>query len=236
MGWLRVDQLLDLLFPSRCVLCGQAVPAGGDPIHRPPACRDCLGDLPWLDDPDSLLPWPGHRRSAATLPPLPAWSALSYEYPVDRLVARAKFGRRAPVARALGELLALKCPVPPTAPDAVVPVPLHWWRETRRGFNQAEEIGQALCAAQGWPLRTDLCRRVRPTPEQSGLGADARRANLEAAFILRRAGSAAGLQCVLVVDDVLTTGATGLAVASLFRIAGVPDVRLWTVARTPPPG
>ncbi len=222
MSWVRVDQILDLLFTPHCVLCGQTVAIGGQP-----ACAGCLADLPWLADADALLPQPGWR--------LPAWSALSYEYPVDRLVALAKFGRRLPVARALGELLACRGPTWPVMPDAVVPVPLHWRREAQRGFNQAEEIARALCSARGWPLRTDLCRRLRPTPEQSGLGAGARQLNLQDAFALCDAGLAASQQRILVIDDVLTTGATGLAVASLFRTVGVPDIRLWTVARTPPP-
>ncbi|MEZ5564134.1 MAG: ComF family protein [Gammaproteobacteria bacterium] len=244
MSWVRVDEILDLVFTPRCVLCGQTV-AGS---HRP-ACPGCLADLPWLDDAGIALPWPaaspatispgsGPKAAAAvaTNPQLHALSALSYEYPVDRLVAQAKFGRRIPVARALGELMALRLPAPGVVPDAVVPVPLHWRRESGRGFNQAEEIARALCEARGWPLRTDLCRRLRSTPEQSGLSAEARRVNLRDAFGLRNKALEACFRHVLVVDDVLTTGATGLAVASLFRAAGAVEISFWTVARTPPPG
>lgn len=221
MSWLRVDQVLDSLFPPRCLLCG--VPGAGGP-----ACAGCLGDLPWLETAGQLPPaqWPFGAVA----------SALSYEYPVDRLIAAAKFGRQVPVARGLGQLLALRMPVLSEPPDVVVPVPLHWRREAERGFNQAEEIARALCEARQWQLRSDLCRRVRPTPEQSGLGAAGRRENLLGAFALRQAGSACGSRRVMVVDDVLTTGATAAAVAELFRQAGVPDVTLWTVARTPEPG
>jgi len=239
MGRIRVDGLLDLLFPPRCVLCGQPVVPLAAPAPRQPVCPGCTADLPWLEDPERRLPWPaGSPAVAPDVVPgaLVAWSALNYEYPADRLVALAKFGRRLPVARALGELLALRCPELPAPPEAVVPVPLHWRREAWRGFNQAEEIARVLCAAQGWLLRPDLCRRRRPTPAQSGLGAGARRLNLDEAFALRKGARLARFRHVLVVDDVLTTGATGLAVAGLFRSAGVPDVRLWTVARAPPPG
>jgi ComF family protein len=155
---------------------------------------------------------------------------------VDSLVAAAKFGRQVPVARALGLLLAQRLTAPLEAPDAVVPVPLHWRREAARGFNQSEEIARAVCDVCGWTLRTDLCRRLRPTPEQSGLRAAQRRDNLAGAFALADARAAADCRHVLLVDDVLTTGATAGAVADVFRRAGVPRLSLWTVAKTPLPG
>src|SRR5688572_3945084 len=114
MGWIRVDQILDALFPARCLLCGQLAPAG-------PACAGCLADLPWLGA-------DGRDRAGSQPPPLAPFTevrcALRYEYPVDRLVAAAKFGRQAPVARGLGQLLAWWLPAVPEFPDAVVPVPL----------------------------------------------------------------------------------------------------------------
>lgn len=224
MSWVRVDQVLDTLFGSRCLLCGQAESRAG---ALAPACAGCLADLPWLGDQGArgLSPGcPGDVRSA-----------LTYEYPVDRLIAAAKFGRQVPVARGLGQLLALRMPALPDPPDAVVPVPLHWRREASRGFNQAEEIARAVCDARGWPLRTDLCRRIRATPEQSGLGAAPRRDNLRGAFALLNARDAGRCRRVLLIDDVLTTGATVAALAEVFKAAGVPELSVWTVARTPPP-
>lgn len=230
MSWVRVDQVLDTLFPPRCLLCGQRGEGAGPGI---PACDGCLTDLPWLGE-------QGHCSSADSLPALGHFaavlSALTYEYPVDRLVAAAKFGRQVPVARGLGELLALRMPALPEPPDAVVPVPLHWRREASRGFNQAEEIARALCQARHWPLRADLCRRIRPTPEQSGLGAARRRDNLRGAFALADPRAAGRCRHVLLVDDVLTTGATAASVAEIFQAAGVQRLSLWTVARTPSPG
>jgi len=221
VNWLRVDKVLDALFPPRCLLCGGLDVDG-------PACAGCLGDLPWLETGAQIRPADWQFGPVA--------SAFSYEYPVDRLIVAAKFGRRVPVARGLGELMALGMPVLPHSPEAVVPVPLHWRREAERGFNQAEEIARSLCRARAWPLRSDLCRRVRPTPEQSGLGAADRRKNLRGAFALRRPDSMRGFRHVMVVDDVVTTGATAEALAGLFAEAGVAEVTLWTVARTPEPG
>lgn len=159
-------------------------------------------------------------------------SALPYAYPTDRLIAAAKFGRQVAVARELGVLLALRMPRMPDPPEAVVPVPLHWRREGLRGFNQAEEMARALCRLRGWPLRTDLCRRIRPTPEQSGLKAGRRWDNLRGAFALTQAGAGSGCRRLLVIDDVVTTGATAAALGALFQTAGVPSLALWTLART----
>lgn len=218
MVWKRVDQVLDALFPPRCLLC--AAPAG----TGVPACAGCLADLPWLET------QPRPRECFAEIR-----SAFTYEYPVDRLIVAAKFGRQAPVARGLGQLLAWRMPRLADPPDAVVPVPLHWRREAARGFNQAEEIALSLCQDRGWPLRARFCRRLRPTPEQSGLGAALRRDNLRNAFALADPRAAARCRHVLLVDDVLTTGATAEAIARVFQAAGVPRLSLWTVAHTPAP-
>lgn len=218
MVWKRVDEILDALFPARCLLCGQAAGPG------PPACAGCLADLPWLGTPVPALAGFAEVRCA-----------LTYEYPVDRLIAAAKFGREAPVARGLGQLLAWRMPPLAEPPDAVVPVPLHWRREAARGFNQAEEVARSLCLDRGWPLRPNLCRRIRQTPEQSALGAAQRRDNLRGAFALADGRAAARCRHVLLVDDVLTTGSTAEAVAAVFLAAGVSCLSLWTVALTPTP-
>lgn len=229
MNWVRVDQILDTLFPTPCLLCGQRRAGAGPDV---PVCAGCLADLPWLG---ALAPGP----EAASHPELGHFaavrSALTYEYPVDRLIAAAKFGRQIPVACGLGQLLALGMPGLPQPPDAVVPVPLHWAREAARGFNQAEEIARSLCHVRQWPLRTDLCRRILPTPEQSGLSAARRRDNLRGAFALANTPAASRCGHVLLIDDVLTTGTTAAAVGEIFRAAGVQQLSLWTVARTRPP-
>ena len=241
MNWVRVDQVLDALLPPRCVLCGQRIAQG-------PVCAGCEADLPWLPAccvgcglPLTSAPLQGGTMASASCGACPpafqafasVRSALAYAYPVDRLVAAAKFGRQLPVARALGELLALRLPLPVEPPDAVVPVPLHWRREAERGFNQAEEIARALCLRRDWPLRTDLCRRIRATPEQSGLRVTERQQNLLTAFVLREARwRTAPVHRVLLVDDVLTTGATTEALAAVLRQAGVDEIHLCTVART----
>jgi ComF family protein len=109
--------------------------------------------------------------------------------------------------------------------DCVVPVPLHWQRRWRRGFNQALELSHDL----GLPVRRAL-RRHRNTRTQTDLPADARHRNVRSAFVMRRAVPVEGLRVVLV-DDVSTTGATLEACASALMAAGAAEVRTLTAAR-----
>jgi len=158
---------------------------------------------------------------------------LAYGYPVDQLVLAAKFGRQLGAAQALGELLSVSQPPWDQGPDLVVPVPLHWRRQAERGFNQAEEMARILCRQRGWRLAPRLCRRVRPTAEQSGLGLAGRAGNLRGAF---EAGDLPPGAHILVVDDVLTTGATAGAVAEALRERGAGPLSFWAAARTLPGG
>jgi ComF family protein len=227
-------RLVDALLPPRCALCGL-------PCGRGTVCAGCFADLPWLQSTCrrcGLPLGPGQSRCPPGECELPPGSPLSrlraplaYDYPVDRLVLRAKFGRSLPVCQALGELLVRGLASSPDSPvpPLVVPVPLHWQRQHQRGFNQAAEIARVLARATGWPLRGDALRRPRPTREQSALGAQARRRNLRRAF--RAAGAVEG-RAVLLIDDVITTGATVEGAAAALAAAGAASIEAWAVART----
>jgi ComF family protein len=120
----------------------------------------------------------------------------------------------------------------PTAVDAplVAPVPLHVARLRQRGFNQSALLAIHVAAALDWPVAPRLLVRVRDTPSQTALTAAARRANVERAFALRRPGSARG-RCVLLIDDVWTSGATARAAARALRVDGARAVDVLTFAR-----
>lgn len=150
-----------------------------------------------------------------------------YAWPIDRLVVGVKFARRLAWARALGELLAAE--LPEDCADVVVPVPLHPWRLAGRGFNQAQEIAAPIARHLALPLRPELVRRVRATRPQSSLSAAERRDNPAGAFSVR-ARALSGRR-VLLVDDVVTTGATAAALATAVVDAGAAEVVVAAVAR-----
>lgn len=114
--------------------------------------------------------------------------------------------------------------------DALVPVPLHPHKQREREFNQAERIVHAVAEEAGLPTRVDLLERVIPTRTQTKLDRKERAANVKKAFLVRKGLNIKG-QRILLVDDVLTTGATTSACAKALLDGGAGEVCVWTVAR-----
>jgi ComF family protein len=194
---------------SRCAFCGQA--------QSRPVCLPCRDELPWVTPIFELGPF-----ETAIAP-------LAYAFPVDAAVKRLKFRRRLFYATAFGALLQEAASSLPGDIDALLPMPLHWRRQARRGFNQAAEIARRVRALTGLPVVSNVIRR-RHTPYQSGLTAAQRQRNLRQAFRVRGSISR---KHVLVVDDVITTGASCRQLAKVLFEAGVPAVSVLAIARVP---
>lgn len=150
--------------------------------------------------------------------------------PLAAAVRAFKYERRRAVARTLGGLLAARYPF--AADVVVVPVPLHIARLRERGFNQSLLLARVLCRRRRLALAPRALARTRATPAQAGLGASSRRANLRGVFRPRVARVVRG-RAVVLVDDVLTTGATAHACAVALRAAGATAVFVYTVGRAP---
>ena len=174
-------------------------------------------------------------------PPLDAcFAAVTYAYPWSKLVAIYKFGQDAAWAAVFAGLL-LRTPGVPGwlaalhPGDWLLPMPLSGERLQTRGFNQSWELARALAGQSGTSARPDarLLLRIRNTPPQSQLKREARLQNVRGAFVVDplRAGELAGRQ-VLLVDDVMTSGASLFAAAQALRDAGAAGVSGLVVART----
>ena len=233
-------QLLDFLLPSPCLACQQPVSEPRGSLGLCPGCRERL--VRW---PSSVCAACGQALAGASLPEgyccgecrrqapptTGVLSVWSYQPPIDAVLAGLKFQRLdylgAHIGRELAEVVRRRL----EGDEVVVPIPLHWRRYVGRGYNQAAMIARPLAKALELPLRQPL-GRSRSTPAQSTLPRVARQANLLGAFKVRRPGSVRGRH-VLVVDDVITTGATLRAAAACLLEAGAEAVTGLSAARTP---
>lgn len=213
-----------------CVLCGQAAREGR-------ICAQCRRLLPWNDEycercgqPANASQPSGVACAACQAIPPPfdkARAPLIYDFPVDAALKAIKFKRQLWFVPAFSALLLQNLDHDFPAVDALVPVPLHRWRQMRRGFNQAAELCGPIRRATGLPVLSQV-RRVRATSPQTGLNAAERRNNLRNAFAVQGT-----LHCrhPLIVDDVVTTGETCAQLATELLRAGARSVSVLSVAR-----
>jgi ComF family protein len=142
-----------------------------------------------------------------------------------------KFSRKVALAAPLSAVLLEACRGGlPHPPELVVPVPLHRARERERGFNQAALLARHVARCVGAPRGERVLRRARATAAQADLSGQDRNANVRGAFALRDPLAVRGRHIVLV-DDVLTTGATVIECARMLRAGGAASVGILTVAR-----
>ncbi|WP_323893328.1 ComF family protein [Aeromonas veronii] len=204
--------------PLLCSWCRQA-------LHQSqPRCRLCAAPL--TDYIEESIPVCGRCQRRP-----PPWERLQvigdYQTPYPMLIPRLKYSDQILLAPLLARLLAdhLDGCEPP---EAIIPVPLHWWRQWRRGFNQAEEIAQALGEFTDIPCDNTLLQRIKATPQQTTLSAGQRRRNLRGAFHI----APHHYRHIALLDDVVTTGATAGQLTRLLHESGVTKVEVWAICRT----
>jgi len=228
--------LFNLFFPSSCLLCGT--------VHKKSTpksfCTRCLDKIPPLLPPfcpRCALPYPAEEGSihlcGECIREEPAfvsvYAAGIYEDVLRRAVHRFKFQGRSELDRPLARLLADKLlQAEDFSPELIVPVPLHPSRLRERTYNQALLLARCLGQMLEIPVVPRLLMRTRPTPSQQGLRAGERRLNQKGAFSLR--GSMTGRR-ILLVDDVLTTGATIRECARVLQHGGALEIRVSVLAR-----
>ena len=238
-GWKGIGRnILNVLYPPLCIACREQVSEPGS------LCPECWRTLHFLDGPVCAacgLPFeidPGGETLCAGCHAYPpsfdkARAVLRYDdasrKPIlalknaDRLDLAPTFGRW--LERAGRELLVQS--------ELIVPVPLHHFRLWKRRYNQSAELARALSRLGGLPVDPFALRRVRSTPSQGEMpSASARRRNVRGAFgVPERCRSAVDGKRVLLVDDVLTTGATANACAKALKRAGAANVYVIALAR-----
>lgn len=231
---LLLDPVLAVVFAPCCPACGQTLARP----TRGPLCEGCWAALPRHRTPlcrcgVPLAAGPTCGRCRRGLTAFAAGASLGpYAGVLRTAIHELKYrGRRRVAARLAEELLGEPAVRELLAAGVVlVPVPLHPRRRRERGFNQAEWLAAELARRAQLRMAPAVLVRRKETAPQTGLSASARRANVRGAFAVRRRSQVDGCVVVLV-DDVLTTGATALACARALRQAGAAQVRLLTAAR-----
>lgn len=234
--WLRDG--LDLLYPRSCIGCGQANPECWPHLCwecrsrlttvQPPFCSCCGDPVSGFIDHSYRCSWCKKNKPAFDV----ARSCARYDGLVRELLLLLKYRGGVCYAEDLAELLVagVQRYYADRSFDAVVPVPLHPLRRLQRNYNQAKLLSSSLARRIGLPLHTNCIRRVKRTDTQTKLTAAQRLSNVNKAF---RAGHLSWLanRRVLLIDDVMTTGATVASCARALKKGGAESVSVLTVAR-----
>jgi competence protein ComFC len=219
------------LFPTRCVGCG---------VRGAAFCPACWDALPRLQPPlcpRCSRPEPSGRRCHFCQHADPALTAVraacAFADAARTAIHRLKYEQERHLAEPLAQLLLQSLHTAPLAVDALVPVPLDAARARARGYNQSALLARPVAEALGVSLAAGWLRRARATRPQVGLGARERRENVRGAFACPTPAAVAG-QRILLVDDVMTTGATLESCAEALVAAGASRVFGLVVARDLP--
>ena len=221
-----------ILYPGRCVLCEVILVKSADMV-----CRDCRPLVRFIEEPKCCRC--GRPLAADTEvycenckihPRLfeRGFVPFVYDGAVKESIMRLKYGHRAENARFFAKAMYVcgKQFLMETAPQAIIPVPIHRERRIRRGYNQAELLAEALSDLSGIPVMKDRILRVRGTAPQKELGMRQRRKNLAGAFRLTGENGRDRMipARILIVDDIFTTGSTIDTIAALLLRAGAEKV------------
>src|SRR5215813_11674995 len=227
---------VDVALPQLCASCRE--PVGSDGL-----CPACWSKISFIAPPYcerlgilfSYDPGPGVLSMEAIADP-PAYrrarAAVRFDDVARALVHALKYGDRLDLAPTMGRWMATAGRALTADADAFIPVPLHWRRYWARRFNQSALLAEAIAKASGVRVVLGALKRVKATPQQVGLSQSARALNVQGAFQVSASGKAAiaGRRLVLV-DDVITTGATIDACARALLRAGAADVSVLAFAR-----
>ena len=229
-----IKSALDLLLPRTCAVCKRRLL-----LYEKHICIVCQADLPlthlWTmahnpmaDRFNALL----QEKLEVFVPYVHAAALLFYkeDSKYRHIPQQLKYHGNTAIGRHFGKMLGARLIESADFADAdlIVPVPLHWSRKWKRGYNQAEILAQGIAMEMRIPVRTDLLRRIRRTATQTRLGIEAKGENVAGAFCanIKKPDTIKGIRHVILIDDVFTTGSTMTECFMALRKVLPPEVRI----------
>ena len=232
------SSVLDLIYPPSCILCKKSIPAQDQtPLcpgcqmtiqrNRPPFCAKCSRSL---ENNSETCPTCSKNNPHFDT----AWAAAAYDETMQKLIHLFKYGQKTSLQHCFFELIsefitAYRLNI--NQFDLVIPVPLHPTRLRERGYNQAQLLAQLIARQYSIPLSSNNLIRIRNTESQSVLSQKERWTNIQQAFRIRQPVEFQDKE-ILLIDDLLTTGATASEAARTLKEAGAKRVDVLTIAVT----
>ncbi len=229
MFWMGI---LDLIFPKSCLNCGK-----GDKY----ICSDCLSKVrlakpicPYCER--ASIDGVTHIKCAKKLGLDGLTAVWEYEGVIRKAILALKYKYSTEVGKELAQLfikffmtLDSRFVIPDS--PALIPIPLHWYRQNNRGFNQSEEIGKEAAGEMNWKFYSDILIKKKPTISQVELKGDDRRQNLRGVFSVSTSILVSQYPSIVLFDDVFTTGSTLHEAAKVLKRSGAKKVWGLTIAR-----
>jgi ComF family protein len=224
----------NVLFPSYCVICKNQSPFAF------PLCRKCLKTLPFIENAciRCALPLSNTKNTCGRcLKARPSFdktlACFQYQSPIKELLHQFKIDDGLYLAPLFGRFIAhrIKTHYQDSAlPESLLPMPAHPKRVRQRGYNPALEIAKYVSLYLSMPLDTQSVKRIHHTPPQTGLPYKERSKNVKGVFHAKPMKN----KSIVILDDVMTTGASSESLAKTLKIKGAKNVTVWCLARTTP--
>ncbi len=216
---LLVSGVLDLIYPPLCLICEKRLAQNEEQV-----CLNCLDSFKLIGKPHEHFSVPGKISITS------AWALFEFDTPFQSLIHHLKYSRRRkPVMTVLNHYRQQIIRQLPDVYDLVISIPLHVRKLRERGYNQVDDMSSWLAAQLGARSGNELVVRTKYTQTQTQLNAEERFENVAQAFSVKQESMITG-KYVLLVDDVLTTGATANALATVLKTAGAARVDLVTLS------
>jgi len=211
--------LVSLLFPAICTVCDQRI----DEPNRV-VCHNCWSNLKVLST--DIVKTKQIPEKLDTILPV-----FEFDDTIQKIIHGLKYSGYKSSGVHFGRLMAAQLPQDFLLKDSVLmPVPLHPIKKRERGYNQSLYIARGIAEISGNIIRDNVLKRVKNTATQTHLDAHERHANMQDAFVVNRSCDLSGIDSVVLIDDVFTTGATMNAAAAVLKSCGVASIRGLTVA------